>query len=156
MTTDNINYNELIDEAMHGVVKQSLYYAHNDKLPGEHHFYITFFTKHPGVSISSKLKLKYPEEMTIVLQHEFKNLVVTEGNFSVTLIFGGTEERITIPYRAITAFADPSVKFGLQFRHDIEKIPAKKAEKALKKEKKQHDTNNVITLDKFRKKQQLN
>ena len=150
MTTENINYNELIDEAMHGVVKQSLYHVHNNKLPGNHHFYITFFTKHQRVSISSKLKLKYPEEMTIVLQHEFRNLVVTEDSFSVTLIFGGTEERITIPYRAITAFADPSVKFGLQFRHEVEKIPVKETE-ILDKEKKDKNTNNVIKLDKFRK-----
>ena len=150
MTIDNINYNELIDEAMHGVVKQSLYHVHNNKLPGNHHFYITFFTKHKGVSISSKLKLKYPEEMTIVLQHEFKNLTVTEDSFSVTLIFGGAEERITIPYRAITAFADPSVKFGLQFRHEIERIPVTNTESQTK-EKKNKDDDNIIKLDKFRK-----
>ena len=150
MTTEIINYNELIDDAMHGVVKQSLYYVRNNKLPGDHHFYITFFTKHQGVSISSKLKLKYPEEMTIVLQHEFRNLVVAEDSFSVTLIFAGAEERITVPYRAITAFADPSVKFGLQFRHEIEKIPVTNTESQTK-EKKNKDDDNIMKLDKFRK-----
>ena len=150
MTTETINYNELIDDAMHGVVKQSLYYVRNNKLPGDHHFYITFFTKHQGVSISSKLKLKYPEEMTIVLQHEFRNLVVAEDSFSVTLIFAGAEERITVAYRAITAFADPSVKFGLQFRHEIEKIPVTNTESQTK-EKKNKDDDNIIKLDKFRK-----
>ena len=127
MTTEIINYNELIDDAMHGVVKQSLYYVRNNKLPGDHHFYITFFTKHQGVSISSKLKLKYPEEMTIVLQHEFRNLVVAEDSFSVTLIFAGAEERITVPYRAITNTESQT------------------------KEKKNKDDDNIIKLDKFRK-----
>ncbi len=148
---DNINYNELIDEAMHGVVKQSLYHSRNNKLPGEHHFFITFFTKHPGVSIPSKLRLKYPEEMTIVLQHEFKNLVVNDDNFSVTLVFGGVDERIVVPYKAIIAFADPSVKFGLQFHHDTEKASAKISKKP-KKEKEQQEDNNVIKLDRFRNK----
>ena len=88
--------------------------------------------------------------MTIVLQHEFRNLVVAEDSFSVTLIFAGAEERITVPYRAITAFADPSVKFGLQFRHEIERIPVTNTESQTK-EKKNKDDDNIIKLDKFRK-----
>jgi hypothetical protein len=159
MINETIDYNALIDEAMHSVVKRTLESIHNDQIPGEHHFLISFFTKHKGVTISSRLLEKYPEEMTIILQHQFENLTVNEDKFSVILTFGGIKELLEIPYQALISFVDPSVNFGLHFRHEvIQDKPAKKTAKITpeksKKEKlsKPEQSNNVITLDQFRKK----
>lgn len=116
MNDDFIDYGQLIDDAMHVIVKQVLELAQTEGLPGGHHFYISFLTGHPRVSISDRLKAKYPDDMTIVLQHQFENLDVKDDQFSVTLSFEGVKERIVVPFEALTAFADPSVKFGLQFR----------------------------------------
>lgn len=116
MTDDFIDYGLLIDDAMHVIVKKALERVHKEGLPGKHHFFISFITSHPGVSISSALQNKYPEEMTIVLQHQFENLVVTDKGFSVVLSFDHVKEKIDVPFDALVAFADPSVKFGLQFR----------------------------------------
>lgn len=117
MSKNYIDYGILIDEAMHFIVKKSLKLASSTKLIGDHHFFISFLTKYPGVQLSSKLKYKYPEEMTIVLQFQFEALTVEEDHFSVVLSFDNIKELIVIPFASITAFADPSVKFGLQFRH---------------------------------------
>lgn len=117
MYDDFIDYGQLIDDAMHVIVKKALERVVKDGLPGKHHFFISFLTTYPGVSISDALKKKYPEEMTIVLQHQFEGLDVTDIGFSVTLSFDNVKERITIPFDSLAAFADPSVKFGLQFRH---------------------------------------
>lgn len=119
--TTNIDYTALIDEAMHIIVKKSLQIALKGKLPGEHHFFISFITTYPGVILSNKLKHKYPKEMTIVLQHQFEELEVDNLKFSVVLSFDNIREKIVIPFVALTAFADPSVKFGLQFKH-IEEV----------------------------------
>jgi hypothetical protein len=123
MTHDTINYGALIDEAMQIIVRKSLYFATEQSLPGDHHFYISFLTTHKGVRISERIKAQYPKEMTIVLQHQFDNLEVNEQGFSVSLSFNDVMEDITVPYDALTAFADPSVKFGLQFRKLSEKHP---------------------------------
>jgi hypothetical protein len=117
MNKDFIDYGILVNEAMHMIVRKSLQTLATSKSPGEHHFFISFITKHPGVFISEKLHTKYPYEMTIVLQHQFEELLINENDFSVLLIFDGKQEKIVIPFAALTAFADPSVKFGLQFRH---------------------------------------
>lgn len=111
-----IDYSAFIDQAMRGVVRQVLRGVQKNGLPGEHHFYITFRTTHPGVKISDTIKSRYPQEMTIVLQHQFWDFRVEDNMFYVTLSFGGVPERLEIPYAALTAFADPSVKFGLQFQ----------------------------------------
>jgi hypothetical protein len=116
MDDDFIDYGELIDDAMHIIVKQVLDLAQKEGLPGAHHFYISFLTGHSGVSVSERLKAKYPEDMTIVLQHQFEGLTVDDHKFGVTLSFEGVKESIIVPFDALTAFADPSVKFGLQFR----------------------------------------
>ena len=117
MSKNLIDYSALVDKAMHLIVKRSLeIFAENDS-HGEHHFFISFITKYPGVVISEKLHNKYPYEMTIVLQHQFESLTVNEDHFSVLLSFDNQQEKIVIPFSALTAFADPSVKFGLQFRH---------------------------------------
>lgn len=112
-----IDYNALVDDAMHLIVKKSLEIFANNDLEGDHHFFISFITKYPGVVISEKLHNKYPYEMTIVLQYQFENLHINEYGFSVSLSFDGKKESISIPFAALTAFADPSAKFGLQFRH---------------------------------------
>ncbi len=117
MSKSFIDYSVLVDDAMHFIVKKSLQlFAKNDE-HGDHHFFISFVTKYPGVSISEKLHHKYPYEMTIVLQYQFEDLVVNDDSFSVCLSFDNKKEKIVIPFAALTAFADPSVKFGLQFRH---------------------------------------
>lgn len=110
-----IDYEALTQEAMRGVVRRVLEEAGKDGLPGDHHFYISFDTLAPGVVLSKRLREKYAEEMTIVLQHRFWDLLVSEDRFEVKLTFDGIPERLVIPYRAIKVFFDPSVRYGLQF-----------------------------------------
>ena len=156
MSEDLIRYDTLIEKALRDVVRQAMGRVVQTGLPGDHHFYISFLTEAPGVEIPGYLHEKYPEEMTIVLQHQFFGLTVTDSGFSVMLSFNNVKERLSIPYAAITTFADPSVNFALQFQivgsekemevaaeTDGEKppdsaSPPKKGE--------------VISLDKFRKK----
>lgn len=116
MSNDFIDYGQLIDDAMHIIVKKALERVCKEGLPGKHHFFISFITDYPGVSISEALKSKYPDEMTIVLQHQFEDLKITDKGFSVVLSFDNIKEKIVVPFDALVAFADPSVKFGLQFR----------------------------------------
>jgi hypothetical protein len=111
----HIDYEALAQEAMRGVVKSVLALVAKSGLYGEHHFYIAFNTQAPGVAISKRLKEKYPEEMTIVLQHRFWNLEIFDDKFEVKLTFDGIPERLCIPYRAVKVFYDPSVPYGLQF-----------------------------------------
>jgi uncharacterized protein len=111
---DLIRYDLLVQEALKGVVRKVLIDA-KDGLPGEHHFYISFQTDFPGVRLSNRLRDKYPQEMTIVLQHQFWDLNVTEHTFEVGLSFSGVPERLLIPFDALTGFFDPSVQFGLKF-----------------------------------------
>lgn len=111
---DLIRYDLLVQDALKGVVRKVLIDA-KDGLPGEHHFYISFQTDFPGVRLSNRLREKYPQEMTIVLQHQFWDLNVTEHTFEVGLSFSGIPERLLIPFDALTGFFDPSVQFGLKF-----------------------------------------
>lgn len=115
MPTDLIRYDLLAQDAMLGVVRRVLTDAAREGLPGDHHFYITFDTRAPGVRLSNRMREKYPQEMTVVLQHQFWDLAVTEHTFEVGLSFGGIPERLLVPYEAIKGFFDPSVQFGLQF-----------------------------------------
>jgi uncharacterized protein len=118
MTTSeqHINYEALAQDAIRGIVRTVLgRVAKTGALPGNHHFYISFDTKAPGVGLSSRLKERYPEEMTIVLQHRFSNLTVNERQFEVGLSFDGIPERLVVPFAAIKVFFDPSVPYGLQF-----------------------------------------
>src|SRR5581483_2656542 len=105
----------MTEEALRGVVRQALAVASERGLPGQHHFYLTFRTAHPGVRLADHLRQRHPDEMTIVLQHQFWGLEIGRDEFSVTLSFNGQHERLTIPFAAISAFVDPSVQFGLQF-----------------------------------------
>jgi hypothetical protein len=112
---DPLNYQLMTEDALRGVVRQALIVAATRGLTGQHHFYLTFRTTHPGVHMPDHLRERHPEEMTIVLQHQFWGLDVEADLFSVTLSFNGQHERLTVPYLAISAFVDPSVQFGLQF-----------------------------------------
>jgi uncharacterized protein len=115
MATDHIRYDVLARDALRGVLRRVLSDAAEHGLPGEHHFYITFLSKADGVKLSPRLLTQYSEEMTIILQHQFWDLVVTEDRFEVGLSFGGIPERLVVPFSAIKSFLDPSVQFGLQF-----------------------------------------
>ena len=115
MPTDHIRYDILAQEALRGVVRTVLADAAEKGLPGEHHFKITFATKAPGVRLSERMRAQYPEAMTVVLQHQFWDLVVGDDAFEVGLSFGGVPERLVVPFAAITAFFDPAVQFGFQF-----------------------------------------
>lgn len=112
---DTIDYPAYIDTAMRGVVREALMQVQQYGLPGDHHFFISFQTGFPGVSISPQLKSRYPEEITIVVQHQFWDLTVGHDQFSLMLSFNNIPEKLVVPYDALTAFADPSIKFGLQF-----------------------------------------
>jgi hypothetical protein len=112
---DQIRYDLLTQQALRGVVRSVLTDTARKGLPGEHHFYISFDTKADGVQMSDRLRAQYPDEMTIILQHQFWDLKVNENEFEVGLSFGGIPERLTVPFDAINGFFDPSVQFGLQF-----------------------------------------
>lgn len=120
MADDMIGYEQLMQDALRSVVRAALQEAASPRgLPGKHHFYITFRTHAPGVIIPDQLKARYPDEMTIVLEHQFWDLEVYTDRFRVILKFSGQPQPITIPLNAITRFFDPSVKFGLQFEQHV-------------------------------------
>ncbi len=115
MGKDHMRYDKLVDSALRSVMVVALRRAADKGLPGDHHFYISFRTGHAGVGISDELKELYPNELTVVLQHQYWNLEVSDKQFSVTLSFNGVRQRLTIPFAAVSAYADPGAKFGLQF-----------------------------------------
>jgi hypothetical protein len=115
MPVDHIRYDILVQDALRGMVRNLLADTAKGGLAGDHHFFVTFDTTADGVKISDRLRERYPEEMTVVLQHQFWDLKVTDELFEVGLSFGGVAERLVIPLAAIKAFADPSVQFTLQF-----------------------------------------
>jgi len=115
MPVDHIRYDILAQTALRGVVRTVLADAAKKGLPGDHHFKITFNTGAPGVQLSERMRTRYSQEMTIVLQHQFWDLVVNEQGFEVGLSFGGVAERVAVPFEAVTAFYDPAVQFGFQF-----------------------------------------
>jgi hypothetical protein len=115
MADDHIRYDILTQDALRGVLRKVLAEVARTGLPGEHHFFITFATHAPGVRISSRLLARYPEDMTIVLQHQYWDLTVNENAFEVGLSFNGIPERLLVPFTAVKIFQDPSVPFGVQF-----------------------------------------
>jgi uncharacterized protein len=150
-----IDYDQLLNELRCDLVRKSLLYIENDQLPGEHFFYINFSTSFPGVKISPRLLKRYPDEITIVVQHEFSNLLVKEDYFSITLYFDGVEEKMDIPYKSLLSFADPSSKFGLRFKK-IKSTTTKQISKTSYKNTKASESKsyeeNVVILDNFRNK----
>ena len=165
MSNNTLRYDQMIEEALRGVVRRSLRQVAKEGLPGSHHFFITFKTRAEGVDLSDYLKEKYPEEMTIVLQYQFWNLEVWADRFTVTLSFNDVPERLEIPFAAVSAFADPPAKFGLQFQHTTGAAPEEvpdapepaaeapaTAEEEPAPEKKAEGGSKVVALDTFRRK----
>jgi hypothetical protein len=159
---DLMHYEALAQEALRGVVKAGLKRAAAPGgLPGAHHFYITFKTAAPGVSAPSDLVERYPDEMTIVIQHQYWDLAPGETFFTITLKFGGQPKKLSIPYVAVTRFYDPSVQFLLQFEApgmaDVEALPARDL-KAVKSDADHAELSSgdegpkIVSLDTFRKK----
>ncbi len=157
MKTPILQYNAMVETAFRGVVRQSLAEVAKHGLPGKHHFYITFRTAYPGVRIPEYLAQKYPSEMTIVLQFQFYDLEVDDKEFGVTLTFNNNPERLVIPLRAITMFADPSVNFALPFQPaelpPEEQVPTPPPVSETPPVSNGGDKSGaVVSLDKFRKK----
>jgi hypothetical protein len=149
-------YDEWVEEAMRQVVAHAITHVAANGLPGEHHFYVTFRTDYPGVGMPPRLRTRYPQEMTIVLQHQFWDLKMDDeaGLISVGLSFGGVPASLVIPLGAVTGFADPYVRYGLRFRpvpaaQEAEQ-PEPEAETAPEPEKSE-DTPQVVSLDAFRR-----
>jgi uncharacterized protein len=173
MATDHIRYDVLTRDALRGVLRRVLTDAAEHGLPGEHHFFITFLSNAEGAKLSQRLLEQYPEEMTIILQHQFWDLTVLEDRFEVGLSFGGIPERLVVPFNAIKSFLDPSVQFVLQFEapdgaespasNNLPAVPAPSpapaalpvpepvAEKAAEPAKPSEGAE-VVRLDRFRKK----
>ena len=150
-----IDYGSMMHDAMRGLIKRLLQdIAEAGKLPGDHHFFITFDTMHPGVQVPDWLVDRYPDEMTIVVQHWFENLNVTEEGFAITLNFGDSPEPLYIPFFALRTFVDPSVEFGLRFEHIEEDAPedseAPMHENAEPEDEIREEAQ-VVSLDSFRK-----
>ena len=150
-----IDYGSMMHDAMRGLIKRLLQdIAEAGELPGDHHFFITFDTMYPGVQVPDWLVDRYPDEMTIVVQHWFENLNVTEEGFSITLNFGDSPEPLDIPFLALRTFVDPSVEFGLRFEHIEEDVPEKSEapmhENAEPEDEIREDAQ-VVSLDSFRK-----
>lgn len=119
--TRSIDYGNLMHRAMRGLIQEVLTDVAANGLPGAHHFFITFDTRHSGVKMASWLKDRYPAEMTVVIQHWYENLTVTDEGFTITLNFGNQPEPMFIPFDSVRTFVDPSVEFGLRFEtHDDE------------------------------------
>ncbi|MDX1916744.1 MAG: ClpXP protease specificity-enhancing factor SspB [Rickettsiaceae bacterium] len=144
-----INYPKLVEDAMKEIVKKLLKQAVVEGLQGSHYFLLTFLTRVKGVVLSNRLIKKYPSEMTIILQHQYEDLQVTDTTLSVRLSFDGIKETVTIPISALTAFVDPSTRFALQFHPSLDD---ENDTKTAKDQEEEEVNSNVISLDKFRKK----
>ncbi len=147
-------YDDWTEDAFRQVMVKALREVAANGLPGQHHFYITFRTDDPGTDIPARLRAQYPEEMTIVLQHQFWDLAVDETMLRVGLSFGGVASTLRIPLGAITAFADPAVNFGMRFRARTAPAPEAPAEpeaEAPAAEPPQAETPQVVSLDAFRR-----
>ncbi len=154
---DMINYEELVQTAIRKVMRDVLTDVAKNGLPGKHHFYIDFITNYPGVQIPDFLREDYPEDMTIVLQHEYWDLEIHDKFFAVTLSFDNADERIIVPFDAVIKFVDPSVNFGLEFTPSLDSYEELDLSILLEPEKKEikplaEGETNVVTLDAFRKK----
>ena len=154
----NFKYEELVQNALMNVVRNVLQSAARDGFTGDHHFYVRFRTDHPKTSIPFFLKEKHPEEVMIVIQHQFWNLTVKDTFFSIDLAFSGIQQTLTIPFAAITAFVDPSVKFALQFTPNFDDAPStdpepdNKTKKQGNNETAEKQDGTIISFDSLRKK----
>ena len=146
----SIDYGFLMHRAMRGLIQSVLTDVSENGLPGAHHFFITFDTTHPDVAIADWLRARYPGEMTVVIQHWFENLKVTDDGFSVTLNFGNAPEPLIIPFDAVRTFVDPSVEFGLRFEQHEDDGDDEDETEAETEVPRTHPAE-VVSLDKFRK-----
>jgi hypothetical protein len=156
LAQDLFDYPKMVETALRGVMREALARTAREGLPGDHHFYVTFRTHAAGVAIPNYLLSKFPDEMTIVLQHQFRALEVGEDAFSVNLSFQSRSERLKIPFAAVTTFADPSVNFGLQFEAPAAAAPAEVTALPAQipppePEEPARPPAEIVTLDKFRK-----
>jgi hypothetical protein len=162
---DEMHYEVLAQDALRGVIRAALERAASpDGIPGAHHFYITFVTRAEGVSVPADVLAKYPDEITVVLQHQYEDLTVDPDEFSVRLRFGGMPKFLTVPYKAVTRFYDPSVQFLLQFEAPVvaagpvvELSPPPREAASIAPVEDDDDNGGddgpkVVSLDKFRKK----
>ncbi len=148
----SIDYGNLMHRAMRGLIQSVLTEVAEHGLPGAHHFFITFDTTHPEVQMAAWLKERYPTEMTVVIQHWYENLVVTDEGFSITLNFGNNPEPMVIPFDALRTFVDPSVEFGLRFetQEQDEDEDDEDVEIEVEEEPVRQDAE-IVSLDQFRK-----
>ncbi len=148
----SIDYGNLMHRAMRGLIQSVLSDVAEHGLPGAHHFFITFDTRHPGVILADWLRERYPTEMTIVIQHWFENLAVTDEGFSITLNFGNNPEPMVIPFDALRTFVDPSVEFGLRFetQDEDEEDDDDQTDIEVEEEPERRDAE-IVSLDQFRK-----
>ena len=150
-----LNYELLVEDALRNVVRASLIIVERAGLPGDTHFYISFATNYPGVQISDELLSEHPENITIVIQHQYENLSVEEDRFEITLFFGGRASPMIVPFAAVTSFNDPSVGFGLQFGINESDLEALEAQADVSDDTApisgEQASADVVSLDSFRK-----
>ena len=147
----SIDYGNLMHRAMRGLIQTVLTDVSKNGLPGAHHFFITFDTTHPGVDMADWLKARYPGEMTVVIQHWFENLDVTDEGFAITLNFGNNPEPMVIPFDAVRTFVDPSVEFGLRFETHSDEDEDDEDDIEVEEAASPPRDAEIVSLDKFRK-----
>ena len=154
----NIDYDQIVEETLRLVVKKSLELVNEEGLPGDHHFYISFDSTHDGVKVPSELKAGEDNEIKIILQHQFWELIIDDNKFSVVLSFSGKKKNISVPFNSILSFSDPSVGFSLQFKKDFLNKTIPKENKIthdkLNEEKKHKFNAEIFSLDAFRSKKE--
>ena len=154
----NIDYDQIVEETLRLVVKKSLELVNEEGLPGDHHFYISFDSTHDGVKVPSELKAGEDNEIKIILQHQFWDLIIDDHKFSVVLSFSGKKKNISVPFNSIISFSDPSVGFSLQFKKDFLTENIKKEKKLSSnkstEDKKQKFNAEIFSLDAFRSKKE--
>ena len=153
MDNNNIDYDRIVEDTLRLVVKKSLEIINEEGLPGDHHFYISFDSTHLGVKVPSELKAGEDNEIKIILQHQFWDLIIDDHKFSVVLSFSGKKKNISVPFNSITSFSDPSVGFSLQFKKDSLKEKKISSNKLIEK-KNQKFKAEIFSLDAFRSKKE--